>query len=584
MEQKQVKIIGLSINEKFGSLKAVNLGFDPENRLTIIKGEVGAGKTTLQKALKLTTQGSQTLLDKTLLGDNVDIVAQLLDGDMKVFVACKSNATGGLDYFISTTDKDGKKINNPVIDGKKATPAGYLKSLQTALTWRLNELTSENPTTQRDISLEMYKEELEKKGVYLNKDHPKYVDSILDKIEKAKDKRNYLDMKRKEVGGIADDMQKKAIDFSERRQVKDLTEINQQIAEKSAEITLAGTNVKQSRDNKLLSIKNTGLELVAKLKAQNETIQSHNRKENNKETVYKQSIGIYNKNVDDAKSLLVPLLKDDQQFNFEDRWNDFTSENLVEPQKPVLELKKELQFNENGSCISKVEDFEDAGIVKLLTDYKQVAIDYQTLFNSPMEEVDTTVEKAELAKLEAKKQRFVDFNADALAVNAFIDWKEQNEIVKEVKKNYFMKLTEIETGVEGLYICPEYEEVNGEKIAKENDIYLMYDGSYDPEYFCNPNKELRKLASYSDTQKPMICLLIQRFLLNKKEKALPYLWIDQVPIDNKTKILLDRMSEELGLWLFVNWTGDFDYESLKDGEILIENGEVFGKPISDENN
>lgn len=78
----------------------------------------------------------------------------------------------------------------------------------------------------------------------------------------------------------------------------------------------------------------------------------------------------------------------------------------------------------------------------------------------------------------------------------------------------------------------------------------------------------------------MICLLIQKHLLSKKEKCLPYLWIDQVPIDNKTKALLDRMSEELGLWLFVNWTGDFDKSLLKDGEILIENGEIFEKDES----
>jgi len=40
-------------------------------------------------------------------------------------------------------------------------------------------------------------------------------------------------------------------------------------------------------------------------------------------------------------------------------------------------------------------------------------------------------------------------------------------------------------------------------------------------------------------------------------------------------LLLNRMSEELGLWLFVSWTGDFDKTSLVDGELLIENGDVF---------
>ena len=130
MEQKQVKIIGLSINENFGSLKAVELKFDEANRLTIIKGEVGSGKSTLQRAMKLTTQGSQTMQDKTLLGDNVNIVAQLLDGETPVFVGCKSKEDGSLDYFIYTTDSEGKKIKDVVIDGKKLTPANYLYRLK----------------------------------------------------------------------------------------------------------------------------------------------------------------------------------------------------------------------------------------------------------------------------------------------------------------------------------------------------------------------------------------------------------------------------------------------------------------------
>ena len=169
-------------------------------------------------------------------------------------------------------------------------------------------------------------------------------------------------------------------------------------------------------------------------------------------------------------------------------------------------------------------------------------------------------------------------NSDALAVNSYHDWKDANEEVSEINRKFFMLLSGIDTGVEGLHIAPEYEiDEKGQRVAKGNDIYLMYDGSYDPVYFSNPDKELRKLSAYSDTQKPMICLLIQKYLLSKKPKVLPYLWIDQVPIDKKTKKLLDKMSEELGLWLFVNWTGDFDKANLQDGEILVENGELFQK-------
>ena len=75
----------------------------------------------------------------------------------------------------------------------------------------------------------------------------------------------------------------------------------------------------------------------------------------------------------------------------------------------------------------------------------------------------------------------------------------------------------------------------------------------------------------------MICLLIQNYLLSKKNKVLPYLWIDNIPIDKKTRNLLDKMSQELGLWLFVNWTGDFSAKTLENGEILLENGEVLQK-------
>ena len=91
MSQKEVKIIGLSIKEDFGAIKATELKFDANMRLTVIKGEVGSGKTTLNKAMRLTTQGSDTLVDKNLYDGNINMVAQLLDGDKKVFVGCKSD-------------------------------------------------------------------------------------------------------------------------------------------------------------------------------------------------------------------------------------------------------------------------------------------------------------------------------------------------------------------------------------------------------------------------------------------------------------------------------------------------------------
>lgn len=583
MEQKQVKIIGLSINENFGSLKAVDLKFDDANRLTVIKGEVGSGKSTLQRAMKLTTQGSQTMQDKTLLGDNINIVAQLLDGETPVFVGCKSKEDGSLDYFIYTTDSEGKKIKDVVIDGKKLTPANYLKSLQTALTWSLNELTSENPTVQRDILLNLYQNELQERGVYFDKNHSKYPDSIIDKIEKAKNARNYADMKRKECGGIADDLNKKGIDYKIAWSVKDLTIVNEEIAALSAKITLATTNVASTRENALNVLKLAGTEANTKLRNKNDEIKKENGRIQKLHDDYNSKVEAQKtllKEIEQKLKLLFPM---DAEFENGVNFKVKTIIKGIESQMPVIQmpvedLLKELTFNERGSCISKKEDFLDDSIVKLIEDYQAAALNYTTKFQEPIGVVDTTDLEKQLADKKTDKKTFEQHNKDASAVNSFQAWKEKDEEVKAIKKDYFHKLTEINTGVEGLFISPEFDlDKDGNKIARDNDIYLMYDGSYDPEYFHNPNGDLRKLAAYSDTQKPMICLLIQRYLLSKKAKMLPYLWIDQVPIDKKTKALLDRMSEELGLWLFVNWTGDFEKANLTDGEILIENGEVFYK-------
>ena len=71
--------------------------------------------------------------------------------------------------------------------------------------------------------------------------------------------------------------------------------------------------------------------------------------------------------------------------------------------------------------------------------------------------------------------------------------------------------------------------------------------------------------------------LLNTSCLSKKPKALRYLFIDNVPVDNKTRALLEKICIELELSIFLNITGDYEKDSLTDGEILIENGEIFFK-------
>jgi len=567
--KKQVKIIGLSINSKIGGLEATDLTFDPKNKLTVIKGEVGSGKTTLNKALSATTKGSKTFEDKNIYG-NFDATAQLLDGDHKVFVNTKSDKKGNLTSTIYTIDSNGNKLKDVVIDGQKLTPSNYLSSLQTALTWRLDELTNENPTVQRKLLLELYSKELEEKGVIFNKNHPNYVDGIIDKIEKAKNKRNIMDMKRKEVGGIADDLNKKGISYEDRRTLKSIEDISESISKLKAERTLATTNLSQTRNNELQTIEIEVAKIKENIRFENEKIKDFNLS-------IQKSIDKYEIELTEQNSILNEIKEklDIGNFKNKDVILKTINENKPEIIRPTEEKKPEIKYNDKGQILSKPEEF--SGILNtLLNDYYKRAISYIQLRDKPIEEVDTSNFDSQIESLEKEKESIDIWNSEAKAINSLHDWRESNEKVKDLQKDYYLKLVGINTGVEGLSIAPEYiKDKKGDNIAKSNDIYLMYDGSYDTDYFHNPEKELRKLSAYSDTQKPMICLLIQSYLIAKKGKSLPYLWIDKVPIDNKTRNLIDKMSEELGLWLFVSWTGDFEKSNLKDGEMLIENGEIF---------
>lgn len=558
--KKQVKIIGLSVNKDFGGLKATELTFDENNKLTLVKGEVGSGKTTLNRALSLTTKGSKTLEDNNLYGE-VDLTAQLLDGEHKVFVECKGKGDK-LIHTIYTVDKDGNKLKDVVIDGKKLTPANYLASLQTSLTWRLDELTSENPTTQRNLLLELYQTELSDKGVIFDKKHPNYTTSIIHKIEVAKNDRNYADMKRKEVGGIADDLRAKGIPSDERREIRGESVVVAQINDLTAQITLAKTNVSQVRESQLNALKAKGSELNGRLRDVNDKIKSSNARVDVLESEYNTKIATQNSKTRDISNLL-------QELGINQTNIDLINAKIV-ASVPTIELptdkrKLELQFNEKGQCISDPKDFDET-TSKLITEYRATGIEYARISSLPLTAPDTSELESQLQKANTQLQSLQTWNKEAVAINALHDWKDTNEAVKDLQNDFYLKLTEIETGVPGLHIAPEDNE--------SQNIYLMYNGQYDTEYFHNPNKELRKLSAYSDTQKPLICLLIQNYMLSKKGKTLPYLWIDKVPIDNKTRALLERMSDELGLWLFVSWTGDFKLENLSDGDLLLENGEI----------
>lgn len=567
MEQKEVKIIGLKINEQLGILQSCQLTFDPKNNLIAIKGEVGAGKTTLQKGLMLGTLGSDTLKDDKQLYGNIDEEVQLIDGDIKIYVGCKTNNKGSLDYIIYTKDLEGKIIKDPVIDGVKVTPATYLKSLQTALTWRMDEVTSENPTVQKKILLELYKSELANLGVIFDKKAPNYSESILGQIEIAESKRSEKEFLRKQVGGFQNQLEPLGIDANEPSTHPKRVDIAHLESQKN-KLQYDIENVGRLKTEKLEALKNKADALNVQLKEENQKIKESNREielefEKLKEK-HSQNIHTLNGINTDLETLRVEKCLTDVQHNeiFKLLENHFENIDIsVQPKN------QELDFNEKGSCVSRSEDWSNNEMIRdILVSLHNYRVQYVTLEKEPTgdttsleKELETVLNNIILAKENNKKCDMVD---------SYLSWADAHNEVMGLKNKYANMLLSVNTGVEGLNICVDKEENN-------LDIYITYDGSYDPKYFGNLEKENRKLSSYSGTQKPLICLLLQNYLLSKKPKAMRYLWIDNVPIDNKTKSLLEKMGKELGLTIIVNITGDFSKENLENGDILVEGGEVF---------
>jgi len=551
MKQKEVKITGLILNKQLGIIEAKKLTFDKDNKLIVFKGGVGDGKTTLQKGLQLATQGSKTFVDNQLYGD-IDLQAQLTDGDIDLFVNCKSKGKK-LETTLFTKDLNGKKITNPVIDGVKATAAKYLEYLQTELTWNMDKLVSENPTTQKNILLKLYHSQLAKTGVIFDKKHPDYNSSILGLIDIAVKNRDEKDYFRKTKGGIADDLKAQGFDPDRPDTCPDsidISTIELEIKELEKQKTILESEPEAKKNIQLAEIKTKAANVTNECLTYNSKLEKEFFKKTEIYNEYLAEISVINDNLNQLEIILKNL---GLSVHFENLEKDV--EYSIEIKEP--ELPNYIKI-ENGQVqgTKMVKDHElVTKIVALRKQYSEISLAPISIDTS---EITKEIELKETKKLQAKEtNKIVD------AIDSFHQWRAANDEVFKLKNQYIKLLAKVDTGVEGLQIIP-----------KDDEIYIMYDGSYDTKYFNNPNKEMRKLSSYSGTQKPVICLLIQNFLLSKKDKAMRYMYIDNVPIDNKTRLLLENMTEELNLHIFLNITGDFEQSNLKSGEILIKGGEV----------
>ncbi len=553
MKQKEVKITGLILNKQLGIIEAKKLTFDKDNKLIVFKGGVGEGKTTLQKGLQLATQGSKTFVDNQLYGD-IDLQAQLIDGDIDLFVNCKSKGKK-LETVLFTKDINGKKVTNPVIDGVKATAAKYLEYLQTELTWNMDKLVSENPTIQKNILLKLYHSQLSKTGVIFDKKHPDYNSSILGLIDIAVKNRDEKDYLRKTKGGIADDLKAKGFDPDRPDTCPDnidIFAIELEIKELEKQKTILESEPEAKKNTQLAEIKTKAANVT------NECLTYNNELKN----TYDKNKKEWNYNEDLVHKLNSHLIKISESLEYLEIFDKNIIENIKSKVKFPIEIKKPELPNYINIVDGQVQETKMVKNHELVNKILDLRNQYSELKDTPIS-IDTSEITKEIELKEAQKIQAKEINKIVDAIDSFHQWRAANDEVFKLKNQYTKLLAKVDTGVEGLQIIP-----------KDDEIYIMYNGSYDTKYFNNPNKEMRKLSSYSGTQKPVICLLIQNFLLSKKDKAMRYMYIDNVPIDNKTRVLLENMTEELNLHIFLNITGDFEQSNLKNGEILIKGGEV----------
>ncbi len=555
-KQKQVHITGLTLNKSLGIIQAHKLIFDSNNKLIIFKGGVGEGKTTEQKVIQIGIHGTKAMIDNQKYGE-IDLELQLTDGDLPFFVGRKSKGKKILSTLY-IKDENGKIVENPIIDGNKAKPSTYFKQLETKLTWRMSELTSDNPNVQKKILLELYQSQLSKLGVIFDKKHLDYSLSILGQIDKAVTNRDNCDFARKQIGGIADDLKAKGHDPDRPETCPEtipIESIETEIKRLEKEKILATAEPEAQKDKELAEIKADAAIITGQCVSYNSELRV---KRNASISNYKEYITKIETIKSNITALTTYLEVLGLKHHFETLNKDIVwPDELNKPTEPnYIQFDADNKVQDNNV---KLLHIDGKALIDKINQLKQ---QYINVF-SKESNIDTSKFDTQIEQQEKNKKDALEINKIVDAIDSFHKWRAANEEVVFLKDKYIKLLSQVDTGVKGLHIEPI-----------EDDIFLMYNGSYDTKYFNNPELEMRKLSSYSGTQKPMICLLIQNYLLSLKPKAMRYLYIDDIPIDKKTRLLLEKMTEDLNMHIFLNITGDFEQSQLQKGEILISGGEV----------
>lgn len=562
--QKQVYLIGIKTSGH-NILQACELTPDLlKKRLVLFTGNTGQGKSTLLDICKASVAGNDAIKKKDILPKGFLAESQLIDGDIKLYAGVsveeysRGEKKGDPKYevFLYAKDNNGKQYV-PIIDGVAATASQYMSMLTTELTFSLPDLYSENQATHRKLIERLFKPELDKLGA----------ESVIAKILEAKNRR---DGARALCQGNGAYMEQFEAEGYKEAQLSMLSKID--IASIDEEITqlkidrdrltnapesawkLECSKLDQERTSQLQAIKDKGLEIKEAIRVDNEKRQQ----------LYDLALDAW-----ENEQALLSGLSDDYEKLLES-CKEFLGGDNMDTIKPLLDARMEYYKNTYNKPKPESPSPDPDLAKKLQKSYD----DYTALQNTQIKypekkDVDTSNIDKKIESLLEKKLGAEKNNNLYNRYQLWLSWIEAKGLY-EKEIDVLRKLyASIDCGVKGMNIVPK------ETDSGRVDVWIMYDGSYDPAYFANPNKEQRFMFEYSSFQRTIIGLMLQAARLDLKPKALRLAFVDDVAFTSRDISVLSDIAEKLDLKLITAWTHEAEKEELLDGQVLIEGGEVF---------
>ena len=561
-----MEIIGFEAGN-YNTIKVVRLTPDILSKKFIqVVGESGAGKSSVLELLKVPISGTDAIKKKTILEKGFFTEAQLLDGDLNVYIGAKvSEYQRGdkagepkFEFYLYSLDENGKQYQ-PIIDGVAATASEYTKLLTTDLTFKMADMFSENQSTHRKLVESLFSDELKAMKA----------DELVASIESKKKERDNTRILCQSQGAYMERFKEEGFSEEKLKMIApvDVTEIDKKITDlvlKKDRLERSGKDahdltvmsIDRERDRKIQELKDEGNRLVDELRkdraAKDDTYAKAFKKYEESQAQYiiekekgREIVGLVQAYFVRPSDSVVKAINDEMTHKLK----------LIDTKEPVREPDDKVLLGKIKTLRDKVENFP-------LPVYPQI------------EAVDTTDIDKEIAVLNDQKISAAKTNSLYKRYQLWLSWIEAKAHYESELDKLRKLYASINTGVEGLSVVPT--ETDSGKI----EIWMMYNGVYDPEFFHNEHAEMRHLFAYSSFQRSVIGVILQSARLDLKKKALRLAIVDDVAFTEKGIRILADLCEKFNIKLIAGRTIAPSAKSLDDSQILVEGGEIFFNDVN----